>query len=97
MEITKATIRTTDDRTHIDATIDGALHESFIVYPGNTREHENAALVWLVNTQRVQLACIAMLDDRAPTCDGYDVTEHAKPERDARNFARWASRTGRAQ
>jgi len=75
MTITQATIRTTDSRVHIDAIVDGKLRESFVLYDGNTRDHENAALEYLVNSVKVRICNIAFSDDRVPTTAGYTVEE----------------------
>lgn len=67
MGISKATIRTTDKYVIIDATVDGIFRDGFVLYDGNTREHENAALEYLVNSVKVRLCDIDFEDDRVPT------------------------------
>lgn len=75
MRITKATIRTTDKYVLIDATVDGKFCEGFVLYDGNTRDHEDAALQYLVNSVKLSISSIDFEDDRVPTTDGYIVEE----------------------
>lgn len=48
MHITKATIRTSDKYTFIDAVVDGELRKGFVLYDGTTVEHEQAAEDYLI-------------------------------------------------
>jgi hypothetical protein len=64
MLITKAKIRRTNRYTKIDALVDGEWQKSFVFYAGNTREHEGAALQYLVSDVRVPLQNISLIDER---------------------------------
>ena len=75
MQITKATIRTTEKYVLIDATVDGKLCDGFVLYDGNTRDHEDAALIYLVNSVKLSISAIDFVDDRKPSTDGYEVDE----------------------
>lgn len=85
MHISKATIRTTSKYVIIDATVDGETRDGFVYYDGNTREHEDAALIYLVNSVKLPIGDINFQDDReVPTTDNYDVVESVPlPELDA--------------
>lgn len=79
MQITEATIRTTDKYVIIDATVDGETRDGFVYYGGNTRDHEDAALIYLVNSVKLPIGKIAFEDERnneVPTTEGYEVIEH---------------------
>lgn len=80
MNITKAKIRTTDKYVIVDATVDGEILDGFVLYDGNTREHEDAALLYLVNGVKLPIAKIEFVDERVPTTAGYIVEEFAPLE-----------------
>jgi len=69
MQITQATIRTTDKYVVIDATVDGIQREGFVLYDGNTRDHEDAALIYLVNSVKLSISKIDFADDRDDVID----------------------------